>query len=97
MGKKRDYGGSEDSPDACFGGLGQAYLLRTEDGRPRLLRPTAESTGEEPAPVLRADLVWQLEVPQMQWRSEILTQNEPNCGEFPANSGQFSSEKLAFL
>ena len=23
MGKKRDYGGSEDSPDACFGGLGK--------------------------------------------------------------------------
>ena len=22
MGKERDYGGSEDSPDACFGGLG---------------------------------------------------------------------------
>ena len=24
MGKKRDYGGSENSPDACFGGLGQS-------------------------------------------------------------------------
>ena len=26
MGKKRDYGGSEDSPDACFGGLGSGEL-----------------------------------------------------------------------
>ena len=29
MGKKRDYGGSEDSPDACFGGLGSAPTHRT--------------------------------------------------------------------
>ena len=27
MGKKRDYGGSEDSPDACFGGLGSPRTL----------------------------------------------------------------------
>ena len=26
MGKKPDYGASEDSPDACFGGLGRSYL-----------------------------------------------------------------------
>ena len=25
MGKKRNYGGSEDSPDACFGALGRLW------------------------------------------------------------------------
>ena len=29
MGKKRDYGGSEDSPDACFGGLGSGLTTLT--------------------------------------------------------------------
>ena len=30
MGKKRDYGGSEDSPDACFGGLGSQNAFATD-------------------------------------------------------------------
>ena len=35
MGKKRDYGGSEDSPDACFGGLGAAFIAVVPPSRPK--------------------------------------------------------------
>ena len=102
MGTQRNQGPSKDRPDARFGGLGQAYLLRTEDGRPRLLRPTAESTGEEPAPVLRADLVWQLEVPQMQWSGATICHSSAMEQAFSLRdsvSGEFLVEqdgKVAF-
>jgi hypothetical protein len=56
----------------------QAYLYRSPDkhvdgsadidiGAVQLLRPEEESQEEEPAPTIRADFVWQLEVPMMAW------------------------------
>ena len=44
MGKKRDYGGSEDSPDACFGGLGKTERERLHSALTFVKEPTQEMT-----------------------------------------------------
>ena len=47
MGKKREYGASEDSPDACFGGLGSGPGKQEQEEERRTERKGLLSGGEE--------------------------------------------------
>eukprot|EP01043_Picozoa_sp_COSAG02_P014869 COSAG02_NODE_620_length_19443_cov_91.259564_13_plen_1211_part_00 len=54
----------------CFQRQSQCYLYRAvvgDEDYPRLFRPEAEREDATPAPISRADLIWCLEVPKMEW------------------------------